>query len=86
MTCEKLIMDVTTTGETGVPNDVMEMGQYKVRTTKKRNTNEIQKLIASLNGARRIRGKLASRRFSAILQPTDLKKVQLLQTHFKAYK
>ncbi|XP_065893704.1 uncharacterized protein, partial [Dysidea avara] len=75
LTCDKLILDATTIGEIGVSNDIMEMGRYKVSTTKPRNTNKIQALMATLNGASRIRGKLKSRRFSAILQPTDLKKL-----------
>ena len=40
----------------------------KSARTKPRNTNKIQALMATLNGASRIRGKLKSRRFSAILQ------------------
>ena len=82
LTCDKLILDATTIGEIGVSNDIMEMGRYKVSTTKPRNTNKIQALMATLNGASRIRGKLKSRRFSAILQPTDLKKVY---THIHAF-
>jgi len=73
--CDKLIMDSTTIGETGISNDVMEMGRYKVRTTRRRNTNKIQSLMKTLSGASGIRGNMASRRFSAILQPSDLKKV-----------
>ena len=73
LTCDKLIMDTTTIGETGVSNDIMEMGRYMVRMTQRIKSDEVQSLMATLNGASDIETR--SKSFTAILQPKDLKKV-----------
>jgi len=71
--CDKLITDVTTIGETGISNGIMEMGRYIVRTTQRIKSDEVQSLITTLSGASDIENRRKS--FTAILQPKDLKKV-----------
>ena len=71
MKCNKMILDKTTIGEAGISNDIMEMGRYFVRTT---DSKQAGKLIPTLNGASEI--KTRGKTFTAILQPSDLKKVK----------
>jgi len=71
MKCNKMILERATIGETGMTNDIMEKGRYLVRTVDK---FEPEQLILKLNGASDIKTK-SRRSFTAILQPSDLKKV-----------
>ena len=74
MTCDKLI-DSGSIGNTGAPTEIIETGRYEVRTFARTNSTEVRSLIAELDGASDIQYKVAW--FTAILQPKDLKKVQL---------
>ena len=77
MTCDKMIWEESSNENTRTTNDViMEMGRYMVRTTRRTDSDEVQDLISTLDGASDIQYKHNS--FTAILQPKDLKKV--LQT------
>ena len=76
MTCNKMIWDESSNDNTRTTNDIMEMGQYVVRTTRRTDSAELQDLISTLDGASDIQYKHNS--FTAVLQPKDLKKV--LQT------
>lgn len=73
MTCDKMIWNKHQTRGTGVTDVVMEMGQYKIRTTKKTRSTKIQDLIKTLDGASNFQNR--SKSFTAVLQPSDLKKV-----------
>lgn len=75
MICNKLLIDSGATGNTGVSKEIMENGRYEIRLSTSRNSSEVQSLIAKLDGARDIQYK--SKRFTAILQPKDLKKVAI---------
>ena len=72
MICKKTISLVESTG---ITNDIMEMGRYKVRTTSRTDSTELQDLISllTLNEASDIQYRHKS--FTAVLQPKDLKKV-----------
>ena len=74
MTCQKMIQDKNpSNGNVGITDDIMEMGQYVVRTNVRTDSVELQTLISTLDGASDIRYKHKS--FTAVLQPRDLKKV-----------
>jgi len=72
----KMILEKSSNENMGATNDVMEMGQYIVRTTRRTDSVEIRKLISTLDGATDIQYKHNS--FTAVLQPKDLKKVQYI--------
>ena len=72
-TCKNVIWHTSSNGNTGATADIMETGQYKVKTTMKTDSAEVQDLISKLNGASDIQYKQHS--FTAILRPKDLKKV-----------
>ena len=78
MTCNKMIWDESSNDNTksSTANDIMEMGQYVIRTIRRTDSAELQDLISTLDGASDIQYKHNS--FTAVLQPKDLKKV--LQT------
>ena len=74
--CNKIISSVTEDSATvnnGATSDVLEMGQYMVRTTERTDSVSVKGLISRLHGASDIQYK--HRSFIAILQPKDLKKV-----------
>ena len=71
MTCKNMI--TSSNGNTGATNDILETGQYRVRTTMRTDSAEVKDLISKLNGASDIQHKRHS--FTAILRPKDLKKV-----------
>ena len=73
VTCKNIISDTSSNGNTGATTDILETGQYMVRTTMRTDSAEVQDLISKLNGASDIQYKQHS--FTAILQPKDLKKV-----------
>ena len=73
MTCKNMIQDTSSNGNTGATNDILETGQYRVRTTMRTDSAEVKDLISKLNGASDIQYKRHS--FTAILRPKDLKKV-----------
>ena len=73
MTCKNMIVDMSSNGNMGATSDILETGQYLVRTTIKTDSAEVKDLISKLNGASDIQYKQHS--FTAILQPKDLKKV-----------
>ena len=73
ITCNKMIRNENLTNGTEGTNDIMEMGQYVVRTNVRTDSVELQTLILKLDGASGIQYKLKS--FTAVLQPRDLKKV-----------
>lgn len=73
VTCKNMIRDTSSNRNTGATNDILETGQYKVRTTMRSDSAKVQDLISKLNGASDIQYKQHS--FTAILQPKDLKKV-----------
>ena len=79
MTCNKMIWDESSNENmrSRGADDIMEMGQYIVRTTRRTDSAELQDLISTLDGASDIQYKRNS--FTAVLQPKDLKKV--LQTN-----
>lgn len=72
--CRKMIRDQEGSIETmKATNDIMEKGQYMVRTIWRTDSAELQELISTLDGASDIHYKQNS--FTAVLQPKDLKKV-----------
>ena len=73
VTCKNVIWHTSSNGNTGATTDIMETGQYMVKTTMRTDSAEVQDLISKLNGASDIQYKKHS--FTAILQPKDLKKV-----------
>ena len=73
MTCKNIIWDTSSNGNTGASTDILQTGQYMVRTTTRTDSSEVQDLISKLNGASDIQYKRHS--FTAILRPKDLKKV-----------
>ena len=73
VTCKNLISDTSSNGNTGATTDILETGQYMVRTNMRTDSEEVQDLISKLDGASDIQYKQHS--FTAILQPKDLKKV-----------
>ena len=73
MTCKNIIWDTSSNGNTGASTDILQTGQYMVRTTMRTDSSEVQDLISKLNGASDIQYKRHS--FTAILRPKDLKKV-----------
>lgn len=77
MACNKMIPMSTaknsTTAKTGMSNDIMEMGKYKVRTSKRTDSDLVKALISKLKGASDMQYRRKS--FTAVLQPKDLKKV-----------
>ena len=73
MTCNKMIWDDSSNDNKRATNDIMEMGQYVVRTIRRTDSAELQDLISTLDGASDIQYKHNS--FTAVLQPKDLKKV-----------
>ena len=73
MTCKNIIWDTSSKGNTGASTDILQTGQYMVRTTMRTDSSEVQDLISKLNGASDIQYKRHS--FTAILRPKDLKKV-----------
>ena len=73
MTCKNFIWHTSSNGNTGATADIMETGQYMVKTTMRTDSAEVQDLISKLNGASDIQYNQHS--FTAILQPKDLKKV-----------
>ena len=81
MTCDKMIWEKSSNENTRTVNDIMEMGQYTVRTTRRTDSAEVQDLISILDGASGIQYKHNS--FTAILQPKDLKKVQQTDRNLK---
>ena len=76
MTCNKMIWNESSNENIRAADDIMEMGQYTVRTTRRTDSAELQDLISTLDGASDIQYKRNS--FTAVLQPKNLKKV--LQT------
>ena len=80
MTCNKMIWDESSNDNKRTTNDIMELGQYVVRTFRRTDSAELQDLISTLDGASDIQYKHNS--FTAVLQPKDLKKVRtyVLQT------
>ena len=74
MTCDKMIWKKSSNENTITANDIMEMGQYTVRTTRRTDSAKVQDFISTLDGASDIQYKHNS--FTAILQPKDLKKVR----------
>ena len=79
MTCNKMIKDKTSNERMGASNDdILEMGQYLVRTSRRTDSAEVQDLISTLDGASNIKYKHNS--FTALLQPKDLKKVMIANT------
>ena len=81
MTCDKMIWEESSNENTRTANDIMEMGQYTVRTTRRTDSAEIQYLVSTLDGASDIQYRHNS--FTAILQPKDLKKVQQTDRNLK---
>ena len=73
VTCKNMILDTSSNGNTGATNDILETGQYLVRTTMRTDSTEVKDLMSKLNGASDIQYKRHS--FTAILLPKDLKKV-----------
>ena len=73
MTCKNMILDTSSNGNEGATNDILETGQYLIRTTMRTDSAEVKDLISKLNGASDIQYKRHS--FTAILRPKDLKKV-----------
>lgn len=75
MTCNKMIAkNSQTTDEVFKDNnDIMEMGRYLVKTKRKTSSNSVRNFMAKLNGASEI--ELNNKSFTAVLQPSDLKKV-----------
>ena len=76
MPCNKMILEKSSNKNMAATNDVMEMGQHIVRTTRRTDSVEIQELISTLDGASDVQYKYNS--FTAVLQPKDLKKVPVL--------
>ena len=74
MTCDKMIWEKSSNENTRAANDIMEMGQYTVMTTRRTDSAEVQDLISTLDRASDIQYEHNS--FTTILQPKDLKKVQ----------
>ena len=72
MTCDKMIWEKSSNENTRTANDILEMGQYTIRTTRRTDSAEVQDLISTLDGASDIQYKHNS--FTAILQPKDLKR------------
>ena len=70
MTCKNIIWDTSSNGNTGATTDILETGQYMVKTTMRTDSAEVQDLISRASD---IQYKQHS--FTAILQPKDLKKV-----------
>ena len=95
MTCDKMIWEKSSNENTctGVANDVLEMGQYTVSTTRRTDSDEVQDLISTLDGASDIQYEHNSftailqrkdlNSFTAILQPKDLKKVLQTEQQFE---
>ena len=73
LTCKNMILDTSSNGNMGATTDILETGQYLVRTTMRTDSAEVKDLISKLNGASDIQYKRHS--FTAILRPKDLKKV-----------
>ena len=73
ITCKNIISDTSSNANTGATTDILETGQYMVKTTMRTDSAEVQDLMSQLNGASDIQYKQHS--FTAILQPKDLKKV-----------
>ena len=71
--CKKLILSNGSTGNVGASMDIMETGRYTVRTSQRTDSQVVQDLVDELDGARDISYQLM--RFTAILEPKDLKKV-----------
>ena len=73
MPCNKMILENSSNENMAATNDVMEMGQYIVRTTRRTDSAEIREMISTLDGASDVQYKRNS--FTAVLEPKDLKKV-----------
>ena len=77
MKCNKLILSDTENSATpdngATINDVLETGQYMVRTIRRTDSASVIDLISKLHGASGIEYNHKS--FTAFLQPKDLKKV-----------
>lgn len=75
--CNKMIWSIEENSfgaSSGVTGEmVMEMGQYKVKTSQRTDSEPVKDLISKLHGATNIQYKHKS--FTAVLQPKDLKKV-----------
>jgi len=68
MKCSKFIFDKATFSDMEMPDDVMEMGRYMVKT--RANSSVVLRLLSKVRDI-----KIIGRSFTAILQPSDLKKV-----------
>ena len=73
MTCKNIIVDTSSNGNTGATNDILETGQYLIRTILRTGSAKVKDLISKLNGASDIQ--YTQHSFTAILRPKDLKKV-----------
>jgi len=73
VTCKKLVLSNGSTGNVGASRDIMETGRYTVRTSQRIDSQNVQDLVDKLDGARDISYQMM--RFTAILEPKDLKKV-----------
>ena len=72
--CNKMIVSAKDNSANVVNNDVVvEMGRYVVRTTERTDSDPVKNLVSKLRGASDI--KYRHKKFTAILQPRDLKKV-----------
>ena len=72
--CNKMILSAKDNTAAGVNNDaILEKGRYVVRTTLRTNSNPVKDLVSRLRGASDI--KYRHKKFAAVLQPRDLKKV-----------
>ena len=78
MTCDKLIDDSNSVGNTGVK--IMDTGIYMVNTTHNTKSQQVQYLIEILDGARDI--EYMEELFTAILEPKDLKKVHTISNDY----
>ena len=78
MPCNKMILEKGSNENMAATNDVMEMGQYIVRTTRRTESAEIQELISTLDGSSDVQYMYNS--FTAVLQPKDLKQVRIMHS------
>ena len=77
MTCDKLIDDSNSVGNTYTGVKIMDTGVYMVNTTHNTKSQQVQYLIEILDGARDI--EYMEESFTAILEPKDLKKVPYIK-------
>ena len=79
MKCNKFIFDKATFSDMEMPDDVMEMGRYMVETIDRVNSSVVLRLLSKVRDI-----KMIGRSFTAILQPSDLKKVWTIK-HVKLH-